>query len=296
MAEQDEVKRNDMIRKVQALLEKAASTGFTAEAEALRAKADELMTKFIIEEHELRAAGSVADRETPAVQRITLLEGESPIQHQMSDLALAVANYCGVKIVYHGLAKARWGLAVTAYGFKSELGYFEMLLTSLMIQMANGMEPKPDPTMSTWENFTALKHAGMPWPRVFEVMGMTFNEGRKELMAYRKARANQSEDKFLQPTTAIRSFAEGFVLEVRNRLRALKQERDTNASSSTALVLVDRSIEVITFYAEQTKGLKPMKDPRQNLSSASLARGREHGSRADLGQSSVGNKAPKAVR
>lgn len=74
--------RDGVIRKIEALLAKAGSTGFQAEAEALAAKAQELMTRYLVEQHELGAddRASMARRTfTPngayASERVRLLCG-----------------------------------------------------------------------------------------------------------------------------------------------------------------------------------------------------------------------------
>ena len=45
--------RDAVIRRIEALLAKAASTDFQAEAEAFAAKAQELMARYLVEQHEL---------------------------------------------------------------------------------------------------------------------------------------------------------------------------------------------------------------------------------------------------
>ncbi|MCC6436495.1 MAG: DUF2786 domain-containing protein [Acidimicrobiales bacterium] len=74
--------RDAVIRKIEALLAKAGSTGFQAEAEALAAKAQELMARYLIEHHELGAedgASMIRRTFTPtgayAAERIRVLCG-----------------------------------------------------------------------------------------------------------------------------------------------------------------------------------------------------------------------------
>lgn len=284
----DDRKREDVIRKVQALLDKAASTGFTAEAEALRSKADELMTKFIIEEHELRAAGSVADRETPATLDLrSFLSGGSPIKQQVIDLADSIARYCGCRIVIFGGRDVKSRLSFRVYGFKSELDYFELMLTSLMNQMAREMEPKFDPSKSVMENLDTIRGAGIGWERVVEIF-KAHGISKSQTLDYRKSwlRAHP-ENRNAMPATYMRSFAQGFAWEVSLRLSALKRERNVKLSDSKAIVLVDRSAEVDSFFEEDNPNIRSLKPKEQNLLGAGLSRGREAGARADLGQSRV---------
>ena len=286
----DDKKREDIIRKVQALLDKAASSGFTAEAEAFRAKADELMTRFIIEDHELREAGSVADREKPSTKRLNgIVSGGSPIKQQIAELAGHVARYCGVEVVYYGMRHGQANLSIMAYGFKAELDYFEMLLTSLMVQMANEMEPKYDPDLSVIDNMDNFRGAGVGWDRLFQVFKAN-GVPKAQAMSFRQVWLKMNPgSRNLTPTTFLRSFAEGFTMKVSHRLWELKQARKSSLSDSKALVLVDRSIEVRAFFEEDNKGIKPYKTREQRMSGLGIERGREAGARADLGGGRVGS-------
>lgn len=71
------------------------------------------------------------------------------------------------------------------------------------------------------------------------------------------------------------------------RLSALKRERNVKLSDSKAIVLVDRSAEVDSFFEEDNPNIRSLKPKEQNLLGAGLSRGREAGARADLGQSRV---------
>lgn len=293
MTENNDKKRESVMRKVQALLDKAASTGFTPEAEECRRKADELMTQYVIEEHELRAAGSVADREKPSTITITKLVGtQSPIKQQIAELAAHVADYVGVQIVYYGMRSNASSLSVKAYGFKAELDYFEMLLTSLMVQMANEMEPKYDPDLSVLENMDNIRGAGVGWDRLFDIFRSN-GVSKSQAMGYRQVWLRQNPDqRNLTPTVYLRSFAEGFAAKISHRFWELKQARKESLSSSMALVLVDRSAEVRAFFEEENAGIKSYRSREQRLSGLGLSRGREAAARADLGSSRIGG-APK---
>lgn len=290
--------RDKIIGKVQALLNKAASSGFTAEAEALRNKADELMTKFIIEEHELRAARPAGEREDPIHHRFILAEAGSPMRQQLADLAHTVATHCRCRVVFYGLSQpgSRYRLSCNVYGFPTDVEYFTLMLTSLQSQMANELEPKPDPDMSVWENFTMLKQSGLAWPRVFEVMGLSFNDGRKELMKYRAWRNESGEgaERNVPPGTYVRSFAQGFANQVDSRLWQIRVTRDKKLDEApgTALVLFDRSSIVDEYFAQENPGVRSVKTPEQRMVGSALRRGREAATRADLGLDRIGN-APR---
>jgi hypothetical protein len=285
------------MKKVQALLDKAASTGFTAEAEECRRKADELMTTYVIAEHELRAAGSVADREAPSKKSLwRFVSGGSPIKQQVASLASSVGDYVGVKLLYYGMRQGSSPLGFEIYGFKAEIEYFEMLLTSLMVQMSNEMEPKYDTNESVYTNMENFRGAGIGWDRLFEVF-KAHGVPKSQAMDYRKMWLRDNPDqRNMTPTTYLRSFAEGFALEVNRRLWDLKRARQTSLSNSMALVLVDRSSEVAEFYAAAADGLRPIRSQEQRMTGLGIARGREAGARADLGGGRISNPSPKAIR
>ena len=117
-----------ILAKVRGLLAKAESTTFPDEAEALSAKAQELMAR-----HAISAVLARPDSrpETPGGRRIPL---EDPYADAKSLLlsAVARANRCrSVQVV--GLAHA------TVLGFETDLVAVELLFTSLLVQASRAM-------------------------------------------------------------------------------------------------------------------------------------------------------------
>ncbi len=117
-----------VLAKVRGLLAKAESTTFPQEAEALSAKAQELMARHAID-HALASAG--ARPEEPSGRRIPL---QDPYADAKSLLlgAVARANRCqSIHVVQ--LAHA------TVLGFESDLMAVEVLFTSLLVQASRAM-------------------------------------------------------------------------------------------------------------------------------------------------------------
>ena len=118
-----------MLSRIRALLAKAESTEFTEEAEALSARAQELMAKYSID-HALLAARS-GEKEEPAGRRIAV---DNPYESPKTTLlnVVAEANRC----------RAIWskdvGL-VTVVGFPADLDVVELLFTSLLVQANTAM-------------------------------------------------------------------------------------------------------------------------------------------------------------
>ncbi|MFJ9577405.1 DUF2786 domain-containing protein [Streptomyces sp. NPDC101191] len=113
-----------MLTRIRALLAKAEATTYAEEAEALTAKAQELMARHSLDEASL-AAGAPSP-ETPGAIRI----GVDPPYEQAKAIlldAVATANHC----------RAVWNEAYgfsTVVGFEADLEPVELLYTSLLVQ------------------------------------------------------------------------------------------------------------------------------------------------------------------
>jgi hypothetical protein len=116
-----------MLSRIRALLAKAEATEYTEEAEALSARAQELMAKYSIDQALLAADSGREDQ--PAGRRIAV---DNPYEGPKTSLlqAVALANRCRV------IWSKDVGLA-TVVGFAADLDAVEVLFTSLLVQ-ANG--------------------------------------------------------------------------------------------------------------------------------------------------------------
>jgi hypothetical protein len=115
--------------RIRALLAKAEATEFTEEAEALSARAQQLMAKYSID-HALLAARD-GRAEAPGGRRLPL---DNPYEAQKATLlqTVAQANRCRtVWIKELGL--------VTVVGFPADLDAVELLFTSLLVQANTAM-------------------------------------------------------------------------------------------------------------------------------------------------------------
>ncbi|MFE1336590.1 DUF2786 domain-containing protein [Streptomyces sp. NPDC058733] len=110
--------------RIRALLAKAEATGYPEEAEALTAKAQELMARHSVDEALLDAQAPAPD--APGACRIGV---EPPYEQAKAVLldAVATANHC----------RAVWNEALcfsTVVGFEADLDAVELLYTSLLVQ------------------------------------------------------------------------------------------------------------------------------------------------------------------
>jgi hypothetical protein len=118
-----------MLEKVRALLAKAESTTFPEEAEALSAKAQQLMARHAIDEAMVGAAAGVDD--APSGLRLPV---DDPYARAKSILlsVVASANRCRA-VWFEGLGFS------TVVGFEADLEFVEVLYTSLLVQATSAM-------------------------------------------------------------------------------------------------------------------------------------------------------------
>ncbi|MFI1938181.1 DUF2786 domain-containing protein [Streptomyces purpureus] len=118
-----------MLSRIRALLAKAEATGFPEEAEALTAKAQELMARHSLDEAAL--AHRTHARDVPGACRIGV---DAPYETAKAILldAVTAANRC----------RAVWNSALgfsTVVGFEADLEAVELLHTSLLVQATAAM-------------------------------------------------------------------------------------------------------------------------------------------------------------
>lgn len=119
-----------VLAKVRALLSKAESTNFEHEAEALTAKAQELISRYAIDEA-LAQDPAGQQRVRPVARRLAV---DDPYSSAKSGLLAVVAGANGVRTVWDD----RFGL-MTIIGFESDLDAVEVLFTSLLMQASRAM-------------------------------------------------------------------------------------------------------------------------------------------------------------
>jgi hypothetical protein len=116
--------------RVRALLAKAEGTDFPAEAEALTARAQELMARHRIDAALLAAAPGAATG-GPSVRRVPV---DDPYPDAKAVLLDVVADANGCRAVWD--AELGW---CTVVGFPAELDAVEVMFTSLLVQATGGL-------------------------------------------------------------------------------------------------------------------------------------------------------------
>ncbi len=137
-----------LLDRVRKLLAKAEAEGVTPpEAEALTAKAAELMARYGIDRARLAAARPDTDRPTSRI-----IDIDNPWAQVRAHLlaGLAGAMRCQCVLLY----TPRPGARVHVFGFASDLERADILYTSLLLQMARGLAaaavPAAVPSPRAW--------------------------------------------------------------------------------------------------------------------------------------------------
>jgi Protein of unknown function (DUF2786) len=278
---------NKVLDKVRKLVAKAEHENTApAEAEIYRAQADALMLKYAIEEASLDASRPAVSRMRPEKIEVELGDNSDLISY-IAKLAQDVARHCRCQIRSYARYDWRAGTWMSkVYGFESDLRYFEILYTTLRLQMVGASAPTPDAAKSLDENVYVLHSAGFNWWEIAEGYGwrgpVRSEPGEPELMyvnrvtgeraswgksvgslksAYRRELKRRGEEWLKIPPTGAKTFrrsaADGYAYRIEQRLRALRERQGTGA----AVVLRSRADDLSLFFREDNPDLFRERQP-----------------------------------
>lgn len=264
-----DAKLTDMLRKVQALLDRAEHPNTPpAEAESARNMAERLMLKYRIEEEQLRthALASDATAIKPIVVEFVVGDTASEYRNQyywmMVDIIAHVGNIRHKNSVgknWDSDGRAYYQDIVTLVGFESDVRWAMTLYTALRLHFSNTLEPKVDPSLSDQDNVYRLRNAGIERGRIGQMMGWGDKAHIRVTNVYKKACAARGETatvvgKSLNVKTYRESFALGYVDEVRHRLYSMRIDAGLN---SAGLVLAGRKEAVEEAFYNAFPELRP---------------------------------------
>ena len=238
-----------LLDRVRKLLAKAEDESCTPqEAEALTAKAAELMAKYGIDQALLDATKRPEDNK-PIDRVIPVDDPYARVKrHLLGQLAVAM----GCKAVYPNNASNR----VHVFGYQSDIERVELLYTSLLLQMANGLVHTPPPSYVHGRQLMAWRRSWM--------LGFISAVISRVMTAEERARKQAEAE---QPTTA--------------------------STPGAALVLADRALQV---KAAQDKTYPELGRPsRMTYRGGGYRDGHAAGQRANLGGTGVGRQAAGAI-
>jgi len=254
-----------MLERVRALLAKAASTNFPAEADTFRAKADEIMTEYAIDQWMVDQAQNGNDARPEPVRRdmdVAWRRG-NPFSPQLMYMFGAVAEHCRCMapgyMDYENYTKP-------VFGIPSDLDWFDLLFTQLMIAMIQQVDPQPKADMTLMENLAMMREAGMPWDEAInriikagEVADVVIDEGatfedvyKPWVHAYRRwCRDTGHPQSYVNQRTYREHFADGFSDEIWDRLYRMRRETEQNYDASHSAGSMALAVRDITDMVKE---------------------------------------------
>ncbi len=280
---------------IRALLAKADGTDFPEEAEAFRSKADALMTAYAIEQWQLDALEDADRASKLPVSRDVNINWwmTSPLKDQLWSLLLSVARHCRISVVPHAVQWHGNKPAVPVVGLESDLDYFDMLFSSLYLQLGKQLEPTYSDILTLEENVAVFKEAGLKWQRIAQLIGRPdyvqadgkVKDGGAMVRLYKKwCTDNDMTPVKANPAMYQRSFAGGYVTGVRTQLEKQEQEQ---GQSKGSMALVIRDIrDTIDAAAEEMygkdKSVRRYRRDTRKQDYAARAAGTKAGEKADV--------------
>jgi hypothetical protein len=156
-------KQTKMLERVRALLAKAEGTNFPEEADAFRAKADELMTAYAIEQWMVeQAQEGVGARPTPERRDFARSWAESKFRADLFYMFSSLARHCRCVVGVRGQTYQ----SMPVYGLASDLDYLDMLFTQLMVEVAKNLQPPVDPAGEVGHEVFKQRQAGTDWHNI----------------------------------------------------------------------------------------------------------------------------------
>jgi hypothetical protein len=204
------------LRRIRGLLAKAESTEFPEEAEALTAKAQELMTRHAVDAALLEVGRAPAGGRAVDTRRVHVRD---PYVRAKMQLLAAVAEANDVRLVwYSGLGIAN------LIGVRADVASVELLFTSLLLQVAQAL--------SAAERPLGRGSASRSFRRSF-LLGYAHRIGERLQAARQRATAEAAteHDVDLLPVLRSRQLAvEQRVAELFPRVRATRSRSSVDAS------------------------------------------------------------------
>jgi hypothetical protein len=276
------------------------------EAVALRAKANEMMDQYGLEEWQLLKDAPQTFK--PTRIKVDIGEAGNPFLGETSALVNVVARFCKCSSVWmkgSGYKGYREEYCYV-YGYESDLRYFELLFTTIYLHMAETIFPKPDPNLSLGANAYELHNAGLNWFDIAQAYGWEETEswsGEPKLMyrnrangeraswgksigriksAYTAEIKRRGELALRIPPSGSETFrrnaVQGYLHRINQRLAMITDKRGTGME----LVLADKSQNIAAMIAGDFGSVSMQKSKQVPFNAAAYRRGVNHANTASL--------------
>jgi hypothetical protein len=267
---------DEVLRKIQALVDKAHSTTFDAEAKALIAKAEELMLRYsldpqmVLDPNRPNTARPVYDSK-PIRRDITILQDTGEGDHQMiialHQLFSAVCRHLFIR-TGHG---AGWGERIVI-GYPVDINFMEMYFLKLKLHLFSNLIFDVDHNKDWVQVIAGLRLMGFSWEQIHYKMYDSGHPGypyRDERYWERRMGVNFTGKvkTFCERTGFPRNkatnaqawrtdFVNGYVHEITTRLAAMRREVLDSSPNLPALA-ADKTSAVDEAYYEEFPELRP---------------------------------------
>ena len=136
-------RKSEMLEKARKLLAKANDSAVEEpEAESYRQKADEIMTAYAIEMWEVEMAKE-GQRTKPIKREFDFSwwadSNDSPLRSALWNIWWEVSTHC--RVISVSSKRDYSGKSIPVVGMEADLNYFDMLFTSLMLQLSLQSDP-----------------------------------------------------------------------------------------------------------------------------------------------------------
>lgn len=211
-------KRAKVLDKVRKLLAKANDAGVTPEeSQTFREAADRLMIAYTIEEWQV-TADEPTNRPKPEVRIFDMSwwSSRNPFYHNQWMLMNSTAKHCRCVCIFWEWTHGQMKVA----GLPSDLDYFDLLFTQLMLEMAKRMQPTPDANGEVGHEVFKLRQAGLPWPKITELIykAKLVRLTSSEVERWQRYAPMDMRDEWDPAYETLRRYAPSVLQAVKNRL------------------------------------------------------------------------------
>jgi hypothetical protein len=251
-----------ILKLVQVMLEMADRESTPpGEAANARAKAEQLMRKYRIQEEQLIASDATAIE--PIWDQIVIGSSKSPFYNQYYHLWSYVAQHTGVRYRYSWVGS---DLTMSVVGYEPDVRFAQMLYASARLVFQERIDPQVKPELGDAENCYRLRSAGIERNRIANMLwgASTGSDGawahRKVGNLYKEACAQRGEDPALNgrqinAKTFRESYAKNFVEHFASLLRQARNAADSNGG---VLELKGRSERVDEAFYSRYPEMRPV--------------------------------------
>lgn len=260
-----------MMTRISALLAKAESSTFPEEAATYRAKAEELMRTYRIEEEQLIREAVTSG--APIFHKVWIGDHEgNEWLHDSHMMFHQIAEHCGVEYkLFNGRSpEGKRGWVAGVVGYEIDIRLLEMIFNSARLAFYARLEPQFDPDLGIGENVYRLRGSGMDRQSVaLKVFGQKgHSEGIKVGNVFRAECEKRGEidgvsGRGFNRAAYRESYARAFTSTISWRLR---NARDAADATGGALVLPQRAERVKeAFYAKYPDERPPTPEERERM-------------------------------